>query len=111
MTQVQKSWIDYIKRNLIALIPIVGSVLYFAHVVDRHFFKIETNQAETKVWQEKSDKNYTELSIGFDTLKGQMRQMKQEMNLRFQMQDIKFKSGGFVTERKDRNGLHVESVN
>lgn len=116
MTQQQKRWIDacleHVKKNIIPLFGLVGSLLWFLHTADAHWVKLEANQANSIIFQNRADKHFADIDAhldNLDTLKYQIRDLKNEMNWRFKTDS---KDNVFVTEYKDATGkIHFRTIN
>ncbi len=105
MTQTQKNWIDHLKANTIPAIGMVGSFLWFMHTADVHWNKMESNQSESIKFQERTTVHLNGIDThlnNLDTLKFQIRDLRNEMNYRFQTEGTPHTSPQeYATEYKD----------
>ena len=111
MTQPQKkSWIEdivaHLKKNIIPAIGLIGSAWWFLHMADSHLVKIELNQQQSIEWQKKAEIHLGLIDThinSLDTLRFEFRELRNEMNYRFQMEHLT-RRAGLSTESRDANG-------
>lgn len=104
MTQQQrKNWVEgplnHIKNNFIPLLGIIGSFVWFVRTADAHWIKLETNQANSIEFQKKTTVHLDKIDVhlnNLDTLRYQIRDLRNEMNYKLQIESVKHMTNYFT---------------
>jgi len=113
-----KPWSEHLKANIVPIIGMIGSVIYFGHVIDSNFLELQTNQEQAKVFQVETKNTLKEMqgqqnstASKLDTLQIEFREYKMQMDYKMELNELKHKSvSGFITERHTSHGLALIAV-
>ena|ERR1700693_780117 len=107
--QQRKNWSDsawdHIKKNFIPLLGIIGSVIWGVRTLDADFISFKIDQRNGIEFRKTTTTHLDRIDAhlnNLDTVKFQIRDLRNEMNYRFQIEELR--RGHFVTERKDAKG-------
>jgi hypothetical protein len=106
-----KPWSEHLKANIVPIIGMVGSFIYFGHLIDSNFLELQSNQEQAKVFQIETKNTLKEMkgqqdntASKLDTLQVEFREYKMQMDYRLELESLNHHTS-LVTERHTPKGL------
>lgn len=112
-----KPWSEHLKANIVPILSMIGSLIWFGHILDSTAIGMKNDISQIKESQSKTDIKLNDISdrqgksdIKLNEFYTEFKEYKMQQDYKYKLDSVKRLSNKFVTERHMSGGHTIKDL-